>query len=76
MTVRALSDCGRTGPSEKRIAAAVGCGLAAYLFQGIFDYVFYNYRVMLIFWAVVGMAMALYHAGKEKTYDQSVSGFQ
>ncbi len=76
MTVRALSDCGRTGPSEKRIAAAVGCGLAAYLFQGIFDYVFYNYRVMLIFWAVVGMAMALYHAGREKTYDQSVSGFQ
>lgn len=51
------------------LCAAVGCGIAAYLFQGIFDYVFYNYRVMMVFWAVLGMAVALYHSGKEQVYD-------
>lgn len=51
------------------LSAAVGCGLVAYLFQGIFDYVFYNYRVMMIFLAVLGMALALYHSGRERSYD-------
>ncbi len=51
------------------LSAAIGCGIAAFLFQGIFDYVFYNYRVMMIFWAVIGMAVSLYHTGKENSCD-------
>ncbi len=51
------------------LSAAIGCGIAAFLFQGIFDYVFYNYRVMMIFWAVMGMAVSLYHTGKENSCD-------
>jgi putative inorganic carbon (HCO3(-)) transporter len=35
------------------VAAAVG-----FLFQGIFDHVFYNYRVMLIFFMFMGLACA------------------
>lgn len=51
------------------LSGAIGCGIAAFLFQGIFDYVFYNYRVMMLFWAVIGMAAALYHTGKEASCD-------
>ncbi len=51
------------------LSAAIGCAIAAFLFQGIFDYVFYNYRVMMIFWSVIGMAVSLYHTGKENACD-------
>ena len=42
------------------MAIALGASMAAYLVEGLFDYVFYNYRVMCIFWAFAGIGAALH----------------
>ncbi|MDR1538993.1 MAG: O-antigen ligase family protein [Clostridiales bacterium] len=44
---------------SKMMSAAFMSAVAAFLVQGIFDYVFYNYRVMLIFFLFLGLANAL-----------------
>jgi hypothetical protein len=33
--------------------------ILGFLVQGMTDYSFYNYRVALVFWAVLGLSMAL-----------------
>ena len=33
-------------------------GVSAFLVQSLFDYTFYNYRVMLLFWIFIGMGLA------------------
>jgi putative inorganic carbon (HCO3(-)) transporter len=40
----------------KIFLAAIMAAACAFLFQGVFDYVFYNYRVMLTFFVFTGMA--------------------
>lgn len=40
------------------LCAAVIAGLLGFLLQGMFDYVWYNYRVLLIFWAFIGFGLA------------------
>lgn len=40
------------------ICAAVLAGLFGFLLQGMFDYVWYNYRVFAIFWMVIGVGIA------------------
>lgn len=52
----------------RSLSISIGAGMLAYLVQGMFDYVFYNYRVMMIFWAVIGIGMAL-HNVSEGSYD-------
>ena len=42
------------------------CGLAAVLLQGFTDYSWYNYRVYLIFWLVLGLIPALVKHENEK----------
>jgi hypothetical protein len=37
------------------------------LAQGVTDYSFYNYRVTLVFWASVGLGMALSRLGDAET---------
>jgi O-antigen ligase len=44
-------------PSRVFIAAGIAA-VTGFLFQGIFDYVFYNYRVFLIFFIVLGLLNA------------------
>ncbi|OQB13245.1 MAG: O-Antigen ligase [Firmicutes bacterium ADurb.Bin193] len=39
-------------------ASAVFAGLLGFLLQGAFDYVWYNYRVFLIFWSVVALGVS------------------
>lgn len=39
--------------------AAMACGICAFLFEGIFEYVWYNYRVFLIFFISIGLTSAL-----------------
>ena len=34
---------------------AVGAGIAGFLVQAMTDYSFYNYRVMFLFWAYLGV---------------------
>ncbi len=38
--------------------------LCGFFLQSMFDYTFYNYRVMFLFWAVVGLAMLYSDADK------------
>ena len=40
------------------VAAAMIAAAIGFLFQGIFDHVFYNYRVMLTFYIFIGLGLA------------------
>ncbi len=46
---------------------AVGCfaGIVAILVFGLSDYVWYNYRIMFVFWAFLGLASAAVNVGRE-----------
>ena len=35
--------------------------ISGFMVQSLTDYTFYNYRVMLLFWAVLGLTAALAH---------------
>lgn len=41
-------------------------GVIAVLIIGMFDYVWYNYRVLFMFWAVIGMGVACIRVGKKE----------
>lgn len=49
--MRNTSDFGR-----KVLSAALTAGAVGFLMQGMFDHVFYNYRVMLVFFLYLGIA--------------------
>ena len=40
-------------------------GVVGFLFQSMFDYTFYNYRVMAVFFMVIAITIALSHIAKE-----------
>ncbi len=40
----------------KFAASALMCGIFAVLLQGLTDYIWYNYRVYLMFWIIIGIA--------------------
>jgi O-antigen ligase len=42
----------------KLIVSAMMCGILAVLLQGLTDYIWYNYRVYLIFWLLIGLTVA------------------
>ena len=44
---------------DSAMALALGCGVIAFLAQSMFDYTFYNYRVMAIFFMVMAFGTAL-----------------
>ena len=44
--------------SNKLLCMGIFCGAAALLIQGLTDYVWYNYRIFLLFWIVVGLGVA------------------
>jgi O-antigen ligase len=52
----------------KLFIAAFMAAVAAFLFQGLFDYVFYNYRVMLSFFIFIGMAAAMVNIRNRESY--------
>lgn len=41
------------------MSAAALCSGLAFLIMGLFDYVFYQYRVFFLFWCILGLASAL-----------------
>ncbi len=46
-------------PAKPRIrTAALFCGILAVLAQGMTDYIWYNYRVYLVFWLLFGLTVA------------------
>ncbi len=44
--------------SGKLTEAGIFCGLVAFLVQGMTDYVWYNYRIFLMFWIMTGLSAA------------------
>lgn len=51
---------------EKLVCIALFTGIFAFLFQGLTDFVFYNYRVFLYFWMMVGLAVSYTDFSSEK----------
>lgn len=49
---------GGKGAPLSTMITALSAGIGGFLLQGMFDNCFYNYRVMLVFWMVLAMAMA------------------
>ena len=47
-------------------ALAIACGVIGFLAQSMFDYTFYNYRVMALFFMVMAMGSALVNIKEEK----------
>ena len=47
-----------------RFAAVAGfSGICGFLLMGFFDYVFYNYRIFLLFWLILGLTSAAIRTG-------------
>ncbi len=44
--------------TNKIICLGLFAGVFAFLVQGMTDYVWYNYRIFLLFWMVIGLALA------------------
>ena len=49
--------------------AAILSGLAGFMLQSGTDYSFYNYRVMLVFWMVIGLGAVLARLPEESGKD-------
>ncbi len=45
--------------SGKYLSLAGFCGIMGVLLQGLTDYIWYNYRVYLMFWIVIGLTVAI-----------------
>ncbi|MBQ3064953.1 MAG: O-antigen ligase family protein [Clostridia bacterium] len=45
---------------RKYLAASLFCGILAVLAQGMTDYIWYNYRVFLVFWLLLALSIAVY----------------
>lgn len=43
------------------MALGIGAGICGFLFQSLFDYTFYNYRVMAVFFMLIGITMVFKH---------------
>ena len=51
--------------SNRKICLGIFCGILAFLIQGLTDYVWYNYRVFLLFWMIVGLGVAHVFTAKD-----------
>ncbi len=50
---------GNKKSTDSMLALALGSGVIGFLAQSMFDYTFYNYRVMAVFFMVIAVGMAL-----------------
>ena len=51
--------------ANRSICIGLFSGIAAFLIQGLTDYVWYNYRIFLLFWLIAGLAVAHIHTAKQ-----------
>lgn len=49
------------------MALALGAGVCGFLLQSLFDYTFYNYRVMAVFFMILGITMCFRYVYGRKT---------
>lgn len=62
----AIGTAGRRGERDQRLRLiAIISGVVGFLVQGIAEYSFYNYRVMLMFWIMVGLGTAIAKESEE-----------
>ncbi|MGN1095387.1 MAG: O-antigen ligase family protein, partial [Eubacteriales bacterium] len=68
-----LSCCKRSSDTSGKILG-IGflCGVFAFLIQGFTDYVWYNYRIYLLFWLITGLAAALCANMRERYTEQII----
>ena len=57
---------------NKLICLGMFSGVLAFLVQGLTDYVWYNYRIFLLFWMILGLSLAHIRTAKS-TEEESVS---
>lgn len=57
--------------SNRSICIGLFAGIAAFLIQGLTDYVWYNYRIYLLFWLIAGLAVAHITTAKQ-TFEESL----
>ncbi len=55
------------GDPVSTMIVAISAGVCGFLVQGLFDNCFYNYRVLLVFWYVIGMAVACTNVAKTRS---------
>ncbi len=48
----------RKTDSAAKIVIALGAGILGFLFQGLTDYVWYNYKILMIFWIMIALAIS------------------
>ena len=48
----------RKQDSAAKIVIALGAGTLGFLFQGMTDYVWYNYKILMIFWIMVALSIS------------------
>jgi O-antigen ligase len=58
---------------DKIFASAMIAAVAGFLFQGLFEHVFYNYRVMMIFYIFMGLGCAMARVAINKQTEASAS---
>ena len=51
--------------AQKALTVALAAGVFGYLVQGMFDNVWYNYRVFFMFFAIVGLTSAIVNSAKK-----------
>lgn len=64
-----MSDTYRLGEKksfDSAMSLALTSGIIGFLAQSMFDYTFYNYRVMAVMFMVLAVGMALHHIKKEE----------
>ncbi len=59
----------RKEDNNAKIVIALGAGLLGYLFQGLTDYVWYNYKILMIFWIIIALSVSGVNLLKEKGED-------
>ncbi len=58
--------------SGKLLSLGIFAGVMGVLLQGLTDYIWYNYRVYLMFWLVIGLAEAVRRVSLERCGDDTV----
>lgn len=61
-----LANTAKNSKAFRCIAIAVAAAMGGYLIQGMFDNVWYNYRIYMFFFMTVALGSAVYDIAKEK----------
>ena len=60
------------GHELSTLLVSMGAAVTGFIVQGLFDNCFYNYRVFIIFWTVIGLGSAAAETAKPKIPDTEV----